>query len=143
MRNPRQLAGISILLLGVITATPAFSETSARSQLNDLEASGQIKSNAEDGRIFFTSTHANDWSCASCHRAPPTSDGEHASTGKRIAPLAPAFNADAFTNQRRTDKWFRRNCKDVLDRTCTDQEKANVLAYLLSLTLNNASWSNK
>jgi hypothetical protein len=29
------------------------------------------------------------------------------------------------------EKWFRRNCNDVLGRTCTPSEKADVMAYLL------------
>jgi len=64
---------------------------------------------------------------------PPTRAGRHESTGKAIDPLAPAFNPRAFTDQARTDKWFRRNCKDVLERECTAQEKADVLAYLIQL----------
>ncbi len=64
---------------------------------------------------------------------PPTTRGQHASTGKPIAPLAPAFNREAFTDTAKVDKWFRRNCKDVLSRECSAGEKADVLAYLLSL----------
>ena len=133
MRQPQQLASVSIILLGLILAAPAMSQTTASSQLADLELALQAKGDAAEGKIFFAAKHGSDWSCATCHGMPPTSDGEHASTGKRIAPLAPGFNPEAFTSQRRTDKWFRRNCKDVLDRTCTDQEKADVLAYLISL----------
>ena len=131
----RQLVSLAAILLAAIFSMPAMGQTTAQSQLADLEAATNAKGDSARGRIFFTSAHANDWSCATCHRAPPITAGEHASTGKRIAPLAPAANADAFTSQRRTDKWFRRNCNDVLDRNCTDQEKANVLAYLLSLKL--------
>jgi len=65
--------------------------------------------------------------------APPTATGKHASTGKSIAPLAPAFNPKAFTETAKVDKWFRRNCKDVLARECSAAEKADVLAYLNSL----------
>ena len=50
-----------------------------------------------------------------------------------IEPLAPAFNAERFTDQAKVDKWLRRNCKDVFSRECTAPEKADVLAYLLSL----------
>lgn len=32
-----------------------------------------------------------------------------------------------------SDKWFKRNCNDVLGRQCTPAERADVLAYLLSL----------
>jgi hypothetical protein len=87
----------------------------------------------EQGRVFFNAKHGGDWSCASCHGTPPTQQGKHASTGKVIKPLAPAFNPLAFTDSARVDKWFRRNCKDVLSRECSAAEKADVLAYLISL----------
>ena len=85
------------------------------------------------GRRPFTSTHGSGMSCASCHAAMPTRAGRHASTGKSIAPLAPAFNPERFTQPSKVEKWFRRNCKDVLSRECTAAEKADVLAWLLSL----------
>ena len=52
-------------------------------------------------------------------------------TGKAIAPLAPAANAERFADAGKVEKWFRRNCNDVLGRACTPSEKADVLAYLL------------
>ena len=63
----------------------------------------------------------------------PTQAGKHASTGKPIGPLAPAFNAERFTDAAKTEKWFRRNCNDVIGRECTAGEKADVLAWLLTL----------
>ncbi|MFP5443986.1 MAG: DUF1924 domain-containing protein, partial [Betaproteobacteria bacterium] len=36
----------------------------------------------------------------------------------------------AFTDTAKVDKWFRRNCNDVLSRECTAMEKADVLAYV-------------
>jgi hypothetical protein len=60
-------------------------------------------------------------------------DGKHASTGKVISPLAPAFNPQGFTDPAKTEKWFRRNCNDVMGRVCTTTEKADVLAWLLTL----------
>lgn len=88
---------------------------------------------AERGRSFFTSQHGNDWSCASCHTDRPAAEGKHARTGKAIAPLAPAANADRFADEAKVEKWFRRNCNDVLGRACTAQEKGDVLAWLMSL----------
>jgi hypothetical protein len=64
---------------------------------------------------------------------PPTAASKHASTGKTIAALAPAFNAERLTDSAKVDKWFKRNCKDVLQRECTAIEKADVLAYLVNL----------
>ena len=88
---------------------------------------------AQRGEAFFKASHGGDWSCASCHTGNPLNAGKHAKTGKPIAPLAPAANPERFTDGATVDKWFRRNCNDVLGRACTAQEKGDVLHYLMSL----------
>jgi hypothetical protein len=88
---------------------------------------------ARRGEQFFAARHGGEWSCASCHTADPRQPGKHAATGKAIAPLAPAANAERFTAPAKVEKWFRRNCNDVLGRPCTPVEKGDVLAWLLSL----------
>ena len=88
---------------------------------------------AARGQALFTTVHGRDWSCASCHGATPTQTGKHASTGKPIGALAPAFNAERFTDAAKVEKWFRRNCNDVLGRECAAAEKADVLAWLITL----------
>ena len=85
------------------------------------------------GQAFFTSKHGKDWSCSTCHTAQPTVDGKQASTGKVIAPMAPAFHTQRFTDAAKPEKWFRRNCNDVVGRECSPAEKADVLSWLLSL----------
>ncbi len=85
------------------------------------------------GQAFFTAKHGKDWRCASCHGAVPTRAGQHASTGKPITALAPAFNPERFTDPAKVEKWFRRNCNDVVARECSAAEKADVLAWLTSL----------
>jgi cytochrome c553 len=85
------------------------------------------------GQAFFTSTHGREWSCSSCHGSVPTQTGKHASTGKLIGPLAPAFNAERFTDAAKSEKWFRRNCNDVVGRECSPAEKADLLGWLLTL----------
>jgi hypothetical protein len=30
------------------------------------------------------------------------------------------------------EKWFKRNCNDVVGRACTAQEKGDVLAYVMT-----------
>ena len=95
-------------------------------------AAGQPASAAR-GQAFFNSRHGREWSCASCHGEPPTGTGKHASTGKAIQPLAPAFNPQRFTDPAKVEKWFRRNCNDVLGRECSAGEKADVLAWLMTL----------
>ncbi|MDO8279622.1 MAG: DUF1924 domain-containing protein [Burkholderiaceae bacterium] len=108
-------------------------ETTAAQQLSQWSAQAGAPGQADKGKAFFNAKHGGEWSCASCHGAPPTVQGKHATTGKAIAPLAPAFNPRGFTDSAKVDKWFRRNCNDVLSRECSASEKADVLAYLISL----------
>jgi hypothetical protein len=93
---------------------------------------------ADRGRAFFQATHGNDWSCASCHTQNPATPGKHAKTSKAIAPLAPAANPERFTSAAEAEKWFKRNCNDVLGRGCTSQEKGDVLAYLMQVAAGGA-----
>ena len=86
---------------------------------------------ASRGEQFFNARHGNEWSCASCHGASGTAQGKHAKTGKVIAPLSPMANPERFADAARAEKWFKRNCNDVLGRACTSVEKGDVLAYLL------------
>lgn len=124
----------AMLCLAACAAAPAWAgDTTPAEQLKRWTVAAGAPASAERGKVFFNSRHGGEWSCASCHNAPPTNEGKHANTGKPIAPLAPAFNAKAFTDEAKADKWFRRNCKDVLSRECTAAEKADVMAYLINL----------
>jgi len=100
---------------------------------SQAKAAGVVAGDVARGQSFFNSTHGNEWKCASCHGALPTGKGEHTITHKVIEPLAPAFNAQRFSDLAKADKWFRRNCKDVLARECSAAEKADVLAWLMTL----------
>lgn len=108
-------------------------DTTIAQQLAHWSAQAGRPGDAGRGQGFFNAKHGGEWACASCHGMPPTGPGKHANTGKTIAPLAPAFNPKAFTDTARVEKWFRRNCKDVLSRECSASEKADVLAYLNGL----------
>lgn len=88
---------------------------------------------AARGKVFFLSKHGNDWSCASCHTSDPTGSGKHDVTGRAIQPMAPAVNPKRFTDAAKAEKWFRRNCRDVVGRECSALEKGDVLAWLDSL----------
>ena len=85
------------------------------------------------GEQFFNAKHGKEWSCASCHENPPNHDTKHIVTGKVIKPLSPNSNPDRFTDQVKVEKWFKRNCNDVLARECTSQEKADVLSWLMTV----------
>ena len=102
-------------------------------QLAAYSAQASTVANPARGQQFFTATHGKEWSCSTCHGALPVQSGKHVSTGKPIGPMAPAFNVERFRDTAKTEKWFRRNCNDVAGRECTASEKADVLAWLVSL----------
>jgi cytochrome c peroxidase len=72
-------------------------------------------------------------SCAACHTDSPKSAGRNDKTGKEILPLAPVANPERLNDPAKVEKWFKRNCQDVLERACTAREKGDFLAYLLSV----------
>ena len=91
---------------------------------------------AARGRALFVSAHPGPAGarrgCTTCHMQDPTREGR-SDVGKTIAPLAPSANAQRFTNPEDTEKWFHRNCRWVLGRTCTTQEKGDFITFLFSL----------
>ncbi|MGA0612888.1 DUF1924 domain-containing protein [Caldimonas sp. KR1-144] len=129
----RMSAAALLIALGSLAPAARAGDTTPQQQLARFAAEAGSPGQAERGRAFFSARHGGQWSCASCHGEPPLSPGKHASTGKPIQPLAPAANPEAFTDAAKVDKWFRRNCKDVVQRECSAAEKADVLSYLSSL----------
>ena len=118
---------LAVAALGAAhAATPAELAAGYASQAGTTAAAAR-------GEQFFTDKHGREWACASCHGTPPTQAGKHAATGKPISALAPAFNPERFTDPAKVEKWFRRNCNDVVGRECSAGEKADVLAWLMTL----------
>ncbi len=122
------IVGITIFLSGLTAAaaTPAELLDGYRSSSGTAPAPGR-------GQKLFTTLQGREWSCASCHGVVPTQAGKHAATGKPIAAMAPAYSPERFTDSATTEKWFGRNCNDVIGRECTAAEKADVLAWLMTL----------
>lgn len=130
---PSVLRRAAPLVLAACTGLAGAAATSPAQLLADQQQLSGAPADAARGQQFFTARHGHDWSCSSCHGETPTQQGKHASTGKTIAPLAPAFNPERLTDTAKIEKWFRRNCKDVLGRECSAGEKADVVAFLMTL----------
>ncbi len=122
------LVATTLCAAGAASAAP----TTPGSLLASYQAAG-AQANPARGQALFTTRHGAEWSCSSCHGAVPTTAGKHVVTGKPIRPLAPAADTERFTDTAKTEKWFRRNCNDVLGRDCSTAEKADVLAWLISI----------
>ena len=125
------LISAGVALLAVLCSSA--NAITATEQLAAYTAQAGAPAQAARGQTLFSSKHGKEWSCSSCHTATPTVEGKHATTGKAIAPLAPAFNPERFADAAKAEKWFRRNCNDVMGRECTAGEKADILAWLLTL----------
>ncbi len=72
-------------------------------------------------------------SCTACHSDDPKAVGQHIKTHKAIDPIALVAQRDRFSDPAKVEKWFRRNCPEVLGRACTPQEKADFVAYMISV----------
>jgi len=91
----------------------------------DAERGKQLwdkKHTAEDGKIR---------QCRTCHGDDLTKPGEHVKTKKVIDPLAQSANSERFTEMKKIKKWFKRNCKWTVGRECSNQEKGDLIKYLI------------
>jgi len=90
---------------------------------------------AAAGDTLFHSTHTGGKpdtpSCSTCHGAHPQSSGKTRAE-KVIEPMAVSVNPTRFTDTEKVDKWFFRNCRSVLGRECTAQEKGDYLTFMIS-----------
>ena len=99
-------------------------------------AEGAGPGNAANGAAMYTKNYASGKpdtpKCTTCHGATPQQGGQ-TRTGKAIDPMAVSRAPARFTDKKKVDKWFRRNCKGVIGRECTAQEKVDWIVYLSSL----------
>ncbi len=63
-------------------------------------------------------------SCTTCH-------GKDTLTGKTIEPVAVSVMPMRYTDPAKVEKWFKRNCTEVLGRECTPQEKGDWLTFVI------------
>jgi cytochrome b len=88
---------------------------------------------AEAGRRLYLSEHLQEGrkvSCSTCHTPDPRAQGM-TPAGKAVEPLAPSANHARLTDPGEVEKWFKRNCKQVLGRECTAEEKGHFVTWLL------------
>lgn len=122
------------LLLLIAASAAALAETPR--QIGDSYAAvqgGGFRAASARGAEFFGRNFGKSEkmpSCTACHTDNPAQPGRHAITGKTIKPLAPIANAERITDPAKVEKWFARNCKEVVGRECSAGEKADFIAFL-------------
>lgn len=121
--------------LNVLAATPQALLKQYAAQAKQ-ENANFVEFSADRGANFFKTEHAHSSgkqvSCATCHTTDPRKPGK-TRANKIIEPIATIANPQRFTDAAKVEKWFGRNCKDVLERSCTAQEKGDYIQYLISL----------
>lgn len=80
----------------------------------------------------FTSGKPDSPSCTSCHGINPRAAGKNA-TGKVIDAVAVSVTPARYTDPAKVEKWFKRNCNEVIGRECSPTEKGDWLTYVMSL----------
>lgn len=140
---------VLILAAGLCLA-PMFAQANEiPAMLDSYKAEGASNFNAEAGKKMWTEAIPftkkgeliNDRTCATCHNADVTKPGKHKRTGKVIAAMAPSVpfvaleegDGPRFSEAKKIEKWFKRNCKWTYGRECTAQEKGDFLMYLKDL----------
>jgi len=128
-----------MIMMAVALAVPLTVYAAANAVLEGYragalqESSGFKEFSATRGAAFYAAK-TGETACATCHGPSPKEAGKHATTGKVILPMAPSANPERFTDAAKVEKWFKRNCNDVLKRACTATEKGDFIAYLLSIS---------
>ena len=128
---------ICFTLLFLVSAGAALAETPASLVAGYAAEAAKttpgFSASAQRGQAFFTKAWGVSQKmpdCTSCHGKNLRADGKHVVTGKRIEPLSPAANPERFTSAKKVDKWFKRNCTEVLGRECTPAEKADFIQFV-------------
>ncbi len=82
-------------------------------------------------RTNFSTGKPDTPSCTTCHTTDARNAGQ-TRAGKDIEPMAASANPKRYSDQAKTEKWFGRNCNNVLGRECTATEKGDFVTFMLS-----------
>lgn len=90
---------------------------------------------AERGRTLHSHAFAGGKpdtpACTSCHGKDTRAAGRNPA-GKAIEAVAVSVTPSRYTDPAKVEKWFKRNCNEVLGRECTPLEKGDWLSFMLT-----------
>lgn len=143
LRTLRLAAAVGLGIAAALAASAILPQAAEAAEASGLLAGYQNEARRSDpgfapsaarGEMLYHAEHVQDGksvSCATCHTGDPQLRGR-SPAGKLVEPLSPAVNPKRFTELAKTEKWFGRNCKQVLARECTPAEKADFVAFVLA-----------
>ena len=117
---------VLLVTLGLLGRVAAFADPRRDAILAELLAQAQQAEpgfagfSAVRGAAFYQATHTGGKQATGQTRA-----------GKAIEPMAVSKNPARYTDKANVEKWFTRNCQDVLGRACTAKEKGDFLTYMM------------
>ena len=131
----KKLNGL-VLLAFLACTSMAMATPASDALLAKYKAEGVSKTDAAKAKADWTKEVKGEdgemMSCSKCHGTDFSKAGEHHKTHKKIEPMSHRVNAERFTDEKKIEKWFKRNCKDIWGRECTAQEKADFLTFFLA-----------
>ncbi len=129
------VGGVGLGLILALTPVGAQAGPAQQKVLDHYKQQAKAPFSAERGKALFLAKHKGGKpetpSCTTCHTDSPFKTGR-TRVGKDIAPMALSRTPDRYSDLKKVEKWFRRNCRSVLGRECTVQEKGDFLTYMMS-----------
>lgn len=123
-------------VVALVTSTSVLATPASDAVLAKYKAEGVSKTDVDKAKKDWVKEAKGDdgevLSCASCHTTDFSKFGKHHKTGKVIGPMSMKVNAERYTDEKKIEKWFKRNCKDTWARECTAQEKSDFLTFMLA-----------
>lgn len=131
---PALLAGLAMLLAGAAQAGVREDQLAQYASAAKAANPAFAGFSAERGKTLhtqaFTGGKPDTPACTTCHGKDPRGTGK-TPTGKSIDAMAASVTPTRYTDPAKVEKWFKRNCTEVLGRVCTPQEKGDWLSYML------------
>jgi cytochrome c5 len=136
-RKKMKILHTLMIIVGALAfASAAHASPASDALLAKYKAAGVTKIDAAKAKADWTKEGKGEdgeaVSCSSCHGTDFSKAGKHRKTHKVIDAMSPRVTADRFTDEKKIEKWFKRNCNDAWGRECTVQEKADFLTFLLA-----------
>jgi hypothetical protein len=131
---PALLACAAMLLAGAAQAGVREDQLAQYASAAKAANPGFAGFSSERGKTLhtqnFTGGKPDTPACTSCHGKDPRGTGK-TPTGKTIDAMAASVTPTRYTDPAKVEKWFKRNCTEVLGRVCTPLEKGDWLTFML------------
>jgi hypothetical protein len=128
------LTSLAMLMTGTSQAGLREEQLAQYASAAKAEAPGFAGFSSERGKLLHTQRFAGGKpdtpACTTCHGKDPRGAGQ-TPTGKTIEAMAASANPARYADPAKVEKWFKRNCTEVLGRVCKPQEKGDWLTFML------------